>query len=135
VSRVPSTIRAQVRQRADDRFEYCHQLELFSPYSYHVDHILPVKRHGGSDGVENLAWACFECNTNKAGDISAYDYETKELTPLYNPRTQLWDDHFEMQSALIAAKTAVGRVTIRLLQLNESHRVESRQNLSNKGRW
>jgi 5-methylcytosine-specific restriction endonuclease McrA len=81
--------------------EYCHQPELFSPYSYHVDHILPVKRHGGSEGLDNLAWACFECNTNKAGDISRYDYETKELTPLYNPRTQLWDDHFEMQGANI----------------------------------
>lgn len=135
MSRVPSSIRDSVRQRAEGRCEYCGKQERFSPYSFHVDHIIPVKRHGGSAGLENLAWACFDCNTNKSADISGYDEQTGELTPLYNPRTQIWDEHFEMVDALIHGKTPIGRVTARLLQMNEQTRLESRRELVEKGLW
>lgn len=135
MSRVPSSIRDTVRRRAEGRCEYCGKQERFSPYSFHVDHIIPVKRHGGSLGLENLAWACFDCNTNKSDDISGYDELTGELTPLFNPRRQSWNEHFGISDAVIIGKTPVGRVTARLLQMNETSRLKARRELIEKGLW
>ncbi|MBI5667114.1 MAG: HNH endonuclease [Chloroflexi bacterium] len=49
-------MRSQVRQRANGRCEYCQKPERYSLSRFHVDHIIPVKRHHGSKGVNNLAW-------------------------------------------------------------------------------
>jgi hypothetical protein len=135
MTRVPASIREQVRLRAGQRCEYCRMLEAYSPRSFHVDHIIPVRRHRGSEGLENLAWACTRCNTNKASDIATYDIETGQLTPLYNPRTQNWNDHFAMDGALIVGKTTIGRVTARLLQMNTAIQINTRQILIAMGEW
>ncbi len=135
MTRVPAAMREMVRERANNRCEYCGKPEKYSPYSHHADHVIPAKRHNGATELYNLAWACFDCNTNKGGDIAAYDEVTHELTPLFNPRTQVRDDHFEMTNAVFIGKTAVGRVTIRLLQMNDSDRVEARRELIEGGLW
>lgn len=85
--------------------------------------------------MENLAWSCFRCNTTKAGDIASYDDETDQLTPLYNPRTQEWNQHFEMDGPLIFGKTPVGRVTVRLLQMNTQNQIDTRQSLIDMDDW
>ena len=46
--------------------------------------------------------------------------------PLYNPRLNAWEDHFEMQAFVIVGLTAVGRVTTRLLRMNDADRVADR---------
>ncbi|MBZ0300533.1 MAG: HNH endonuclease [Anaerolineae bacterium] len=109
--------------------------DAFSSYGFHVDHIIPVIRHGGSDQLENLAWACFRCNTTKAGDIASYDDDTDQLTPLYNPRTQTWSEHFEMDGPWIMGLTPVGRVTVRILEMNAEKQVNARQLLMDTNRW
>ena len=85
--------------------------------------------------MDNLAWACFQCNVAKGTDIASYDTETHELTPLFNPRTQKWDAHFGLVGAAIEAKTAVGRVTVRLLQMNHSQQLEVRRLSISAGKW
>jgi hypothetical protein len=72
-------VREQVRQRADARCEYCRKPEAASTYPHHVEHII-ARKHGGSSDLENLAWACFQCNVSKGSDIASYDIETRELT-------------------------------------------------------
>ena len=90
----------------------------------------------GTSELINLAWACFRCNNAKGRDISSIDAETGVLTGLYNPRTQNWDEHFEMDAhAIIQGRTAVGRVTIHLLGINREKQVETRRNLIEEGRW
>ena len=54
-------IRAQVANRAGHRCEYCRLYEDDDVYSFHVEHIIPLK-HDGADGLENLAFACQHCN-------------------------------------------------------------------------
>ena len=135
MTRVSAVIREQVRQRAGLRCEYCRMLEAFSPRSYHVDHIIPVIRHHGTEDINNLAWACTRCNVNKASDIASYDLETQQLTPLFNPRAQSWDDHFEMDGARIVGKTPVGRVTVSLLQMNSLSQLEARELLIEMRLW
>lgn len=135
LSRIPALLREQVRQRARRRCEYCGKPENTNTFSHQVDHIIP-ERHTGTDDFSNLAWACFQCNNSKAADIASIDEETRQLTGFFNPRTQNWDDHFTMnEDAEIIAKTIIGRVTIRLLDMNRERQVEIRRNLIDQGLW
>jgi 5-methylcytosine-specific restriction endonuclease McrA len=134
MSHVPAAVREQVRKRAGNRCEYCRKPEDAVVYPYHVDHIISQK-HDGKSTLDNLAWACFQCNVNKGSDIAAYDSATGNLTPLYNPRLQVWIDHFELQQSLIVGKTPEGRVTVRLLQFNHLDQVDIRRGLISAGLW
>jgi hypothetical protein len=49
------------------------------------------------------------------------------MEPLFHPRRDYWREHFELRGAEIIPRTAVGRVTIRLLQLNRLERVKERE--------
>jgi 5-methylcytosine-specific restriction endonuclease McrA len=134
MSRVPENQRGFVRQRAGGRCEYCRKPDLVSTYGYHVDHIIPIA-HGGHSELANLAWACFECNVSKGRDIASYDPETQLLTPLFNPRSDIWEEHFAFQGARIVGISAIGRVTVRLLSLDAPDQVETRQLLIDIGEW
>jgi 5-methylcytosine-specific restriction endonuclease McrA len=134
VTRVPDRIREQVQQRANGRCEYCHLPEEFGFYGHQVDHIITVK-HRGNSLLSNLAWACFDCNNAKGSDIASYDENTAELTPLFNPRTQVWNDHFQLNGAEIAGKTSIGRVTVFLFQMNRDEQIETRRDLIDVGIW
>ncbi len=127
-------LRDLVRQRAGNRCEYCCKLEVFGNYPHHLEHII-ARKHGGLSEIANLAWACFQCNVAKGTDIASIDPETKDLAPLFNPRTQDWNDHFELVGATIVGRTAVGRVTARLLQMNHPKQVEVRRLLISAGAW
>jgi hypothetical protein len=134
MSRVSESYREHVRQRANGRCEYCRKPDLVSTYGYHIDHIIPII-HGGTSELSNLAWACFECNVSKGRDIASYDSVTHSLTPLFNPRTDVWEQHFVFQGAHIRGITAVGRVTVNLLGLNAPDQVETRQQLMDIDQW
>jgi hypothetical protein len=46
---------------------------------------------------------------------------------LFNPRRDRWPDHFQLRDWIIFAIRAVGRVTVRLLQLNRPERIKERE--------
>ena len=135
MTRIPLPIRQQVRERANARCEYCRTPDQYSSNSFQIDHIIPMKRHGGSDGLNNMAWACPHCNRTKETDVGGYD-EAGVLTPLFNPRTHVWDDHFYMdEAAMIVSTSSIGRVTIRLLDLNDALSVYVRSTLVGLKLW
>ncbi len=135
MTRVLGALREEVRRRANGRCEYCGKPENVNTFSHQADHIIP-ERHTGTTEFSNLAWACFRCNNAKGGDIASIDQLTGQLTPYYNPRTQIWAEHFEMnETAVITGKTAIGRVTVRLLDMNRERQIEIRRNLIEDGRW
>lgn len=113
--RVSEAVRQQVRSRADQCCEYCGKPELASLFSHHVDHIIPIL-HGGTSNTDNLAWACFQCNVAKGTNVASYD-DQGILTPLFNPRSQAWDSHFELNTntGMIISKTPIGQVTLHVL--------------------
>lgn len=127
-------LRDKVRQRAGNRCEYCLKPDSVEAYPFHVDHILALK-HEGETEFDNLAWACFHCNIAKGTDVASYDTETGTLVPYYNPRIENWHEHFERSGAFILGKTATGRVTVRMLQLNEEAEIETRLQLIAAGLW
>ena len=109
---IDAATRAQVWRRASDRCEYCGLLQIDSPFrTFHIDHII-ARKHGGSDQTSNLALACDRCSLHKSSDLSGIDTETGQLAPLFNPRTQLWSEHFVAEGARIRGLTSTGRVTV-----------------------
>jgi hypothetical protein len=128
---VPRDARRAVIERARDQHEYCQKPDdhQFNPYRHEVDHAM-AEKHGGSTELDNLAYACFQCNHYKGSGIASLDPQTGEATFLFNPRTQIWDEHFQLnEDGAIAPRTATGRVTARLLRFNDPARVQQRADL------
>jgi hypothetical protein len=120
------TTRRLVRARAQGRCEYCRASQADEPFApYQIEHVIP-RQHGGSDDAANLALACPYCNLHKGPNLAGLDPLDDRLTPLFNPRTQRWEDHFARRGPLIMGQTAVGRATVRVLNMNDRPRVELR---------
>ena len=124
--RIAAALRRQVRERARERCEYCLLAEAEAFFPHEPDHIISQK-HGGETVLENLALACFDCNRFKGSDIASVDPASGTLTPLFNPRLQHWNEHFQLEHGRILPLTATARATARLLRLNLSHRIERRR--------
>jgi hypothetical protein len=75
------------------------------------------------------------CNSFKGSDISSIDSVTRKLTPLFNPRRHKWSRHFRWEDANLVGRTAIGRVTVELLKINDPFRVEFREDLMAEGQF
>ncbi|HKV38303.1 MAG TPA: HNH endonuclease signature motif containing protein [Blastocatellia bacterium] len=120
--------------RARGLCEYCLLPEDIAFFAHEPDHIL-ARKHGGETRDDNLALSCFDCNRFKGSDIASIDPISGEVVPLFNPRTQQWNDHFENDGGRIVPLTTTGRATARLLRLNMPERIEVRQALSDRGAY
>lgn len=129
---ISASLRQLVTQRAYGTCEYCRIHQSFSIYSHEVDHIIALK-HGGQTTPENLVLACLPCNRHKGSDLTSLDPFTGEITPLFNPRTQTWSEHFQLNGGAIQGLTAIGRTTLFLLKMNEPSRLQLRQALASQG--
>ena len=123
---IPATLRREIIERAKGRCEYCLLPSNIAFFPHEVDHVI-AEKHGGVTEANNLAFACWRCNRHKGSDLSSLDPETKHLTPLFNPRTQSWTEHFAFQGERIIGLTPEGRATIKLLQLNSEERIAERR--------
>jgi hypothetical protein len=126
-------LRQRVRERAGNRCEYCrlHQRhDRFHPF--HVEHII-ARQHGGANDPENLALACHQCNLHKGTNLTGVDPDTNEVTRLFDPRREHWEDHFAWDGPFLVGRTATGRTTVWLLEMNSQERVELRRLLITLG--
>ena len=83
----------------------------------------------------NLALACDQCNWHKGPNLTAIDPESGTLIQLFHPRNHIWQEHFEFRGAELVGLTAVGRATVRLLDMNAWTRVQFRAVLMGEGQW
>lgn len=67
-----------VAERAGQRCEYCRMHQELQGAVFHVEHIVP-RSLGGSDDLDNLAWACPGCNLTKANRVTITDPLTGQL--------------------------------------------------------
>lgn len=119
-------LQEQVRLRAGNRCEYCQLPQADSPLAaLHIEHIRPVK-HGGTNDAENLCLACIDCNLHKGPNLTGIDPATGTVTELFHPRRQVWAEHFEWRAVQIVGRTAVGRTTVRVLNMNSDDQVDLR---------
>lgn len=65
------------------------------------------------------------------------DSRTGELAPLFNPRTQRWEDHFmwSHDSTRIIGQTPIGRATVQALRMNDDLIVKARERWVKGGWW
>ncbi|MCU0482635.1 MAG: HNH endonuclease [Anaerolineae bacterium] len=124
---IPKQIRQQVIDRANGLCEYCHTSKKMI-VSLEIDHIMPVSL-GGDNNPNNLSACCQGCNKHKKDVTRAIDPETNTEQHLFNPRTQVWDDHFQWDELgiFIIGKTSIGHATIDRLKMNRDALVESRR--------
>jgi len=117
--KLADALKAVVRARAAFLCEYCHTDETWQYVPFTIDHVV-LLNSGGASTPENLALACFHCNRRKASAVQADDPVTRQRVPLFNPRTQMWRDHFAWSSdgLEIISQTAKGRATLIMLELN-----------------
>ena len=101
---IPAGLRAEVRQRARGRCEYCgvHEEDVWAPHE--PDHII-AEQHGGLTAAENLAYACFHCNRHKGTNLASVDPESGQPVFLFQPRRDVWSDHFQIDGARIIGLT------------------------------
>lgn len=117
---VNNITRQLVRERAKFLCEYCHSPEWSSADLFTLDHLIPQSL-GGSDELDNLALACRRCNERRYNFTTGTDPETKLETPIFQPRQQVWAEHFiwTADGIKIVSLTSIGRATCNRLDLND----------------
>lgn len=109
-----------------------HEDEAFE--AHETDHVI-AEQHGGTTTADNLAFACWECNRRKGPNLSSVDSAAGEVTRLFNPRRDRWDENFLLEGARIVARTPIGRATVALLRLNSPENLALRTSLREIGRY
>lgn len=117
--KISVAVQEEVRRRANFLCEYCHTDERWQYIRFTIDHVTP-RAAGGGDESDNLALACASCNRRKSHHQTAPDPFSAEPVPLFDPRRDLWSDHFiwSADGVTILPLTPVGRATVSLLAVN-----------------
>ena len=117
-NRVPTSIARRVRERADDRCEYCGLCQAGQEATFHIDHIKP-RRDGGASQLDNLALACVSCSLRKGARTEGPDPTTGEMVRLFDPRRDRWEEHISIaEDWRLIGRTPLGRATVALLDMN-----------------
>jgi hypothetical protein len=133
-SYINAALRRLVATRAEYLCEYCliHEEDAF--FGCEVDHIISEK-HGGQTEADNLAYACAFCNRSKGSDVGSIVRQTGAFVRFFNPRTDLWADHFALDGVTIMTLSDMGEVTAQILDFNNGERLLERQTLQTLGRY
>jgi hypothetical protein len=117
---IPIEIERRVRKNAQNRCGYCLSPQRLVMARLEMEHIIPIAK-GGSNDESNLWLACPICNRYKSDKITNIDSETGEIVKLFNPRTQVWSEHFfwTKDGLQIVGKTPTGRATVKALHLSD----------------
>jgi hypothetical protein len=128
-----SSLREFLFLRAGNRCEYCRTpVSAGFTWGAHIEHIKP-RQHGGIDDQSNLAVSCPSCNLVKGPNIAAVDPISRRMVRLFNPRRDLWIEHFKVVRGAIVGLTPIGRATVALFALNRPLLLKRRQRLRQMG--
>ncbi|MBK9338630.1 MAG: HNH endonuclease [Lewinellaceae bacterium] len=126
------SLRQEAAARADFRCEYCLVREAVSFYRFHLEHI-KSRKHGGLTTSENLAYSCPECNAHKGTDVGTFTDDDERLVRFFNPRKDVWTEHFEIDDAGIYGISEIGKATEKILRFNDAERLIYRRKLMRLG--
>lgn len=124
-----SKLTLKIIEAAGNRCGYCFSHQRYTNAKLEIEHIIP-KSNGGTNAEENLWLSCGLCNRYKGTQTEGFDNETRESVSLFNPRRQVWTEHFSWSadSVFIIGITPTGRATVNSLKLNNEIAVEVRRN-------
>ena len=117
-----------VRQRAAGCCEYCQLPQFASAIPFEIDHVI-ARKHDGLTEESNLALSCWYCNSAKGPCVGGVESDTGDFIRLFHPRRDSWDAHFAWEGAVLVDLSSVGRVTIRVLQINDPYLLSLRASL------
>ena len=122
-----------IAERAAHRCEYCRAPEVIFNFRFEVEHIDP--RSSDADNETNLALSCRSCNVHKSDRTTEVDLETGEVSTLFHPRTDIWEEHFNFDPVTgnIVGTTARGRVTVTCLRMNTAIHIRARRRWAELG--
>lgn len=125
---IPKALRRKVYEQGRARCGYCLTQEDNTGAELDIDHVIP-EAAGGATIEANLWLACTKCNEHKGDQVEARDPQSKEIVPLFHPRTQRWREHFAWSpdGAEIIGQTPIGRATVVALKLNRDSLVRARR--------
>lgn len=133
VFRVASELERFVFERAAGCCEYCRVPQFAYGAPFQLDHIV-ARQHRGRTVQENLAAACYHCNLHKGPNIASLDPPgTGELVRLFNPRIDVWSEHFQWEGANLVGLTPIGRATVMVLAINDPLPLAVRESLLLEG--
>jgi 5-methylcytosine-specific restriction endonuclease McrA len=92
-SHVPARLRQQIAAEARGRCGYCLTPEAITGAPLVLDHLIP-EALGGLTEASNLWLACSQCNLHKGDRTTARDPLTEAWERLFDPRRQIWTEHF-----------------------------------------
>lgn len=124
---ISEALRSRIELADRRRCCYCLTSEANSGMPMTFDHIYPQSK-GGENSFENLCLACRSCNEYKSNTIEAEDLLTGKIVALFNPRTQIWTEHFlwSLNSTKVEGITPIGRATVTALRMNNAVIVAAR---------
>jgi 5-methylcytosine-specific restriction endonuclease McrA len=133
---VPAALRARVTRQARYRCGYCLCSQELVGMPMTIEHIIP-EAAGGSTVEENLWLSCIRCNLFKGPQTHAKDPQTGESVAFFNPRHDVWNEHFawDEHGIEILGTTAHGRATCTALRLNNPEIVVARRLWATAGWW
>ena len=128
MSRISNQLQAKIRSHFKNRCCYCLLPQEILSNLLEIEHIFPIGQ-GGTDEEQNLCLSCRGCNGHKSTKISGLDTETNKTIRLFNPRKQIWSEHFEFAEnfSKIIGKTPCGRATVGVLKINREQAVNARK--------
>lgn len=129
-------LRTTVETAAGQRCGYCLTPQAITGAPLEIEHIRP-ETAGGLSEENNLWLACTSCNRYKGSRTHGYDSTSGEQAPLFNPRSQIWREHFAWtdDGTEITGLTPVGRATVATLRMNNPAVVGARSLWVQGGWW
>ena len=133
MSDIPRRLADSVVGRARDRCEYCGLSQDGQEATFHIDHAVS-RAANGPTAEGHLALACLSCSLRKGMKRNAIDPDTGEEAPLFNPRSEKWEDHFRWDDERVVPLAPTGRATVAALALNRPIILSIRGEESERGR-
>ena len=127
-SYIAKAVREKVAKQANYRCGYCLTQQKLATTPLEIEHIIP-EAVGGTTNETNLWLACTSCNKHKGKQTAASDPLTNKIVLLFNPRQQVWQEHFvwSEDNALITGITETGRATVEAIKLNRPELIQNRR--------
>ena len=74
-------------------------------------------------------WLALNAIAKKGTDIGSRKNPKGKFIRLFNPRTDIWHNHFELNWAIVRPKTDIGEITVKMLGFNDDFRMAFREYL------
>ncbi len=96
--------------------------------------LIMLCRRSMAEMICRRTWrCCLRCNLHKGTNLSGIDPSNGSIVTLFNPRREVWGDHFRLHGGIIVGLTPCGQATVVALAMNAPERVRLRESLLSEG--